>query len=113
MIARDAEKLRDKGINLVINLSPNEVKTNPCIYEPYDIKYYPIYSEDNVFTCLINVVDVVVDLIEEAIQDGGKYRIVSVWSRGFSFCLIYFFIFYNCSLSQKSEYLRCLAISSI
>ncbi|XP_063399423.1 dual specificity protein phosphatase 3-like [Mytilus trossulus] len=72
VIARDAAKLKELGINLVINLSPNEVKTNPLIYEPYDIKYCPLSSDDNVYTCLLNIVEDCADLIEDTIKDGGK-----------------------------------------
>lgn len=48
------------------------MKTNPLIYEPYDIKYCPLSSDDNVYTCLLNIVEDGADLIEDTIKDGGK-----------------------------------------
>jgi len=59
-------------------LSPNEVKTDPNIYEPFEIKYYRSKSDDNVYTNLLTIVDNTVDLIEDTLKDGGMLFIVLV-----------------------------------
>jgi hypothetical protein len=52
------------------------VKTDPNIYEPFEIKYYCSKSDDNVYTNLLTIVDNTVELIEDTLKDGGMLFIV-------------------------------------